>query len=383
MRFICGTLVFSLVSLAGHCVTLAAPPEQVSQDKSRAEVGALIEQLGDAAFSRREKATENLIRLGLPAMKTIEELGVQSSDREIRYRSKIILNVLHRLDFQRRLKAFSENQNSQEDYDLPGWKRYQELVGRGKEARALFVEMLKTESEALRELEKSPQKAGQLLDIRTKELQFAMNNLKQQPSLGSIAALLFLAGDPEVPVNQQSYSSIYNFCYQQSFRTAITSGPQKELAEKLLGAWIRRGEGWPAYQGMMLAMQYNLKDGLVPAEKILKQGGQQPHIRLYAILTFAKFGNDSHIPLLEKILDDESTITNARVDKKNVPIQTRDVALAALLHIAKQDLKKYGFKRVVRNTQYVFTHNTLLLDTPEIRLKALKDWKNYRRKEKK
>lgn len=121
-----------------------------------------------------------------------------------------------------------------------------------------------------------------------------------EPPIGSILAILFVAVETATDNNNQAtVQNIFNLCYQQSFRAAITAGPYRDSVRKLLGAWIRRGEDFQAYQGIMLAMQYEMKDALPPAERLLKNANIQGHMKQYALVAIAKFGDESHIPLLE------------------------------------------------------------------------------------
>ena len=85
--------------------------------------------------------------------------------------------------------------------------------------------------------------------------------------------MLFVAAEAKAETNQQASQNIFNFCYQAAFRNSIQGAPIKEVLRKMLGAWIRRGDEFQGYQGIMLAMQYDIKDGLVPAEGAAVVGG--------------------------------------------------------------------------------------------------------------
>jgi hypothetical protein len=336
---------------------------------------ALVRQLGDEQFSAREAATEKLIKIGLPATSALEE-GRKDADREIRYRSERVLSIVREMDFQQRLDAFARGRGD-EDYGLPGWDRFRKALGDSSELRSLFVEMQKYEPEAMQALEEGPKAAAELLNLRTTQLQLSMQLYRHQLTLGNIAALILLAGDDEVTVSQQASQSLYSFCYQQSFRTAVQNGPKTNAMRKLLGNWIRRGEGFSAYQGLGLAMQYDLKEGLIPAEKELRNRGNQAHITQYAILTLAKLGDESHVPLLETALDDTTRCTMMRINNRNYETQVRDIALAALLHVTKQDPKTYGFDRLQTHPQIVFNTTTVGFESDTERNEALAKWKTF------
>ncbi len=347
------------------------------QDDQQADIARLIRQLGDERFSLREAATEKLIEIGLPVLGAVEQ-ATESPDREIRYRSERILAIVRQLDFQRRLEAFAANRDSGEDYDLPAWSRYRERMGDDPNARSLFVDMQRAEPDVLRILEESPKAAGHAIEDRCQQLQQAMQLFRQQLSVGNVAALLFVASEAEGQLPQQPAQILYGFCHQPSFRSALDEGSRRDLVRKLLGSYIVRGEDWTAYQGIMLAMQYELKEGLVPAEKMLKVGGNPPHLQQYAILAVAKLGDKSHLPLLEGQLEDNTRLSARRVNDHTFETQVRDVALAALLHVSGQDASEYGFDQLQPNEQLLFNPSTAGFENEEQRAAALAKWKEFR-----
>jgi len=342
---------------------------------------ALVQQLGDEHFATRERATSELIKMGLPGRKALEE-GRGHADREIRYRCGRILSLIEELDFQRRLAGFAAGRDGGE-YGLPGWTRYRSLFGDDGDARRLFVEMQKAEAELMQAVENGPEGVGKVADVRCLELQQSQRVSRQSIPLGSVASLLFAAGDEKVHLNLQSQSILCSLCYQSEVRNAMFDTSKKKFVEKMLGTWIKRSDGWTAYQSLSLAMQYDLKEGLVPAVKTLEKPGTQPHVRQNAILAIAKLGDDSHIALLESLLDDESRCASQRIKDVTYQTQIRDVALAAVLIMRKQDPKKFGFDRIQQHPTNVLVTSTVGFENDEKRNKAIAKWKEFKANEKK
>jgi len=342
----------------------------------------LVEQLGDPSFAERESASEQLIALG-PSARAALLKGCSLADPEIRFRSKRILGVIEINVRERRLQAFVEDVDGKGGHDLPCWKRFSELVGTGKEARKLFVEIQRAEGELLQSVQTDPKRAGERFSQRCTALQQATRVYRQQLPIGSVAALLFVASDTNVNTNAPVGSALYVFCHQSSFRNAMRNDPQKELLRKLLAAWISgKLDKTSLYQGLMMAMQYDLKEGLTPAKKILQGNNVHLHYRQYAILAIAKLGSADEIPLLEKHLDDKTPCSTHRVKKNNKTVlyqtQVRDVALAGLLHLSGEDPKKYGFDRLQKNTQMLFITSTLGFENDKHRNGAHERWKTFR-----
>lgn len=356
------------------------PTAGVDTAAVEAEAAQLVEQLGDEQYLVREAAMDKLLRLGLPSLKAIER-GSRHVDREVRYRCERILILVRQLEFEKRLEQFLNDSGTGSEFEFPGWDAYRKLYGDSRDNRLLFVEMHRAEPELMASLAKGKAKVIETITTRGNEIQQMiqiLNQSGQELPLGSVMAMLFVGLAGEAEGNQPAASLVYNFCYQPSFRNAIMGGKSKDLLRKMLGAWIRKGDDWVGYQGMMLALQYDMPDGLIPAERMLKNENTQPHLRQYAIVTFAKLGDPATQPILEKVLSDQRVCGTWQFNNVNIETQIRDVALAALVHMTKQDHKQYGFERIQMAQPYVFSPHTAGFDKAEKRAAAFKKWEEYK-----
>ena len=82
-------------------------------------VARLIADLGSEEYTVRERATDELARIGLPAFVALEA-AANHADREVRYRSQRVLGIIRRHDNERRLEAFLTGKHDTTDYALPG-----------------------------------------------------------------------------------------------------------------------------------------------------------------------------------------------------------------------------------------------------------------------
>jgi hypothetical protein len=369
-------------------------PARPASDPARTEL--LIKQLGSEDFTEREAATDELTRLGLAAFAPLEAAAVHP-DREVRYRSIRILAQIRDLDMQRRLDAFLSGKESAGEYPLPGWSRFAKAYGDQSQSRQLFVELQRADPELLRSIEEGPQGAAELLTQRIGQHQQAMQfGGGQQLTLGQVAALVFVAAEEDVTVADHTMSMVLNYCHQQAVREVMNNPTKKEIPRKMIGAAVRRSEDNSAYQAMNLAMSYGMDDGMVPALKILKAGGRVPHMSLYALMTVAKLGDQSHLPLVEKLLDDKAVVTRSQENNVIHEVQVRDAALAAAVMLTKQELKSYFTGRgdlTVSEPQQVFFNPKLIGFPPEAvadgkgapgepkedpRAPAIKKWQEYK-----
>ncbi len=335
----------------------------------------LIERLGHEEFAEREQAGEELLEIGFPAYKELEA-ATSHVDREIRYRAERLLVRIREADLARRLELFLEGKDETTEYPIPGWSAFEKSFGDTRDTREFYVAMQKADGEILERIENDSKGLPDFLAQRATQIQQNMQFQKTQLTDGQVNALIFAGTQCKLP--QQPMAIIQSFCYQQGFRDAITSsGAKKELTRKLLGSWIERTEDAAAYQAMMLAMQYDLTEGLTPARKILDAGNQQPYIQQFAILSIAKFGKPEDVPLIEKSLENVTVVNNSTINGKRRQTQLRDVALASLIYLAKQKPKDFGFADLQEAAPYLFNVSTLGFEDDAKREEALKKWKAY------
>ncbi len=360
------------------CRTGSGDDNMAEPEDRFAECMTLIQQLGDEQFAVRERAMTQLIEIGLPAREALQE-GRQHADREIRYRCERIMSMVEELDFQRRLTSFSAGRS--DGHDLPGWERYRERFGDNAEIRALFVEMQEAESELMVAIENGPQGVSRAADTRCLVLQQAQRAGRQSTSLGSITALLFAVSEADVNLSMQTSSMLYTLCRQPTMNDAMSDRAKGKILRKMLGNWIENSQGWASYQTLFLAMQYDLKEGLIPAEKLLKNPGEQPYARQQAILTVTKLGDgkdDKYVELLETLLEDTARCTAHRINNVTYETQLRDVALVAILIMKKQDPKKFGFDRIQMNPSTSFSTSTVGFENDDTRKKVFKKYEEFK-----
>jgi len=372
------------VTLALLLPAATAPPAQAknpalsTSDRSV----ALVQQLGAARFSDRERAMRELVDMGLSALSALEKAIESGHDAEVRSRCEQIMESIKRRDFQRRLARFAEEPLGGRDFELPGWKRFEQLVGETKQSRRLFVEMLKSEGTLIRALEKSDTAAAAALEARCLQLQYQRNTRSGVVQKASLAAVLFLAANEQITLTSRTDSYIYSLTYRASSALLNNnSDAEVKILRKLLGSFVGRGDAGNGvgYQRLLLAMRFDLKEGLKPAKEMAKMPGLVTHVRQYAILAVAKLGGKQEIPVLEGLLDDKTVLYRRRSGKSTTfECQVRDIALAGLWLLVKEDPKKRGFPNIRTNTYSLFSTSTVGFSNDAERSKALKMWREFK-----
>jgi hypothetical protein len=317
-------------------------------------VGVLVRRLGDPAFAVREEAEAGIRAMGIAARGEIV-LGLRSSDAEVRRRCRRLLHAVVAADFQERLQAFKADAQGRQDHRLPGWERFRRVVGTDAQSRELFVKMFEAEPGLLASGELDRATAFEAFEARLTQIQVAMHypfaGQSRQPSLGSTAAVFFLASDPAKAPPEQLQQFVRNAAYNGEFHQAITNGPLKAGVRKLFAAWLLA----PTGDGMRMsklndAMTLDIKEALPLAlECLAPQGaGAAPGamagagLKHWSIEAVARLGGQAHAARLVPFLDDPADCVTAQINNKQVTVQVRDVALAWLVHLTGQDHKDYG-----------------------------------------
>jgi len=266
---------------------------------------------------------------------------VVNGDLEIQLRSKTLLSAIRTAVDERQLSEFLSDTEGKKEHKLPGWKHYHAIVGGDLSARLLFVKILEAEKKLLRKIYDEKISAADLVSQRLREHHVSPPMGGKPVSLGSIAAIFLIAGDPQINLHEFEKASIYRYCYNGALLQGLAPKPQKEVLLKLIGAWVLQADGDSAYLAAIAAASLGVKEGLVTAEKILKNRDSQPVKRAHAMLVMAKFADASQLTLIESLLEDHSVCA---VIPRSENVELRDVALCSLILLKKQDPRHFGFR---------------------------------------
>ena len=355
---------------------VAAPKSAASPALEKARL--LVQELGDPAYPKRESAGDQLIELGLAALPALEEAS-RNPDPEIRYNAARLRVFIREVDFQRRLESFATRGEAGEQYDLPGWDRFRKMVGDSDDARQLFVAMQREDAELLRALEISGEAAKEALEQRTQDYrQLTLDGGAVLP-LGWIAAAVFVASQPEVETNNLITAHVFTLCYQPAFASGMKAEPTRRSLQKLLGSWVARSDEQGISPGLMLALRYDLTEGLEIAERTVADEQSPPLARQFAVLIIAKLGDERHVSLLESLLDDRTYFSGHRINNVQYETEICDIALAALIHIRGKELSDYGLDQVQPHPQYLFEPETIGFPDDAARNRALRKWAESKR----
>jgi len=363
------------ILLCGLSLAIATPGLASEPD----DLEKLVAQLGDQRFLVRQKAAERLARLGPVALPALQS-GGRNVDREVRYQCQRLLGAMRDQEQTQEIESFLKRYDPSHPYRLEGWTNVRERIGDSSEARSLYVMMRQEERGILAALDREPQHVTEALTLRLPTLDQQFQMAPQESPIGTTATLLLVLGDERFRYHGAASILAINQCQQAQFRAAIgATSPQSPL-RKITGNWMRRNvDDSHAVNVIMLAMAHDFKEGLVPAERLMRRGTVQPWLRHYAIMATAKLGDPAeHAGWLEPHLTDATQFVEWTDDKKvTYRTQVRDSALAGLLYLHKQDPRLFGFERAEKGLNNAFNPGALGFENDQKRGQALEKWQAF------
>ena len=132
-----------------------------------------------------------------------------------------------------------------------------------------------------------------------------------------------------------------------------------------------------AFQNLWLAFNFDLREGLDLAQRVLHNEPVPAEVAPFAMLVVARFGTRDQMPLIEPLLKDSTPIVSEENEGERMSTQLRDVALAALIHLSGQDTKVYGFDESLPSQQIVFQPGKYGFANSAKRNLAHKKWSDW------
>lgn len=385
-RIIGGAALFILVSLAWTNSSIGG--EETGAAES-ARIADLIRLLGADDFHVREKASRELLRIGLPARPALRR-AVGDADLEIQKRCRELLPAIAEADLRAKLAAFVADKEGKQEHDLPGWKRYRKIVGEDEAARLFFVALQKADTGLLAESEKNPAQTGTLCASYCQNM-WDRQQIQQRSGIiptpfhaEEIASLMLLTTDSTVSIPSPQRWQFSNLLHQQTVRSELQSKRSTPF-RKIVWAWMERQveDDATAHTIFTTINGFEIKEGLDLALKAVRSKKLHGSSIAHALTTIGRMGDKSHLHLLESCLEDKTNFCGFSIGRLGGNVQgnteVRDVALAMLIRLTDQPLKDYGFAITKANFEHMKDEaNFLGFSSDKEREAALAKWKTWK-----
>ena len=351
--------------------------------------GQLIKQLGHASFAVRETAARTLTSRGIQVHKELK-LALLNPDLEIRMRAHRILLKSLQSEFAARIAAFISDVDGKQEHDLPGWKQFRATMGNGRNTRKLFADMVRRESELLESFDKAINLQAtftkRLAELRPGSTTFQSSGSRQAHP-ATLAVILLVVTESNIASNASLFSQVFNLLNSSSTRQVVQGSRHNDIIIKMISRLVlKKNITTNTYYSVMLTLNYDMKEtGLALGRRMLQAPTSSYSTTQYAAIAVARFGSAADIPLLAPHLKNVSvchTWSNPQVQPGVIKTQVRDVVLALLIHMTKQDHKEYGFELLRTSPTTLFHTYTCGFTEEEKREAAQTKWNTWYEKNK-
>ena len=353
-------------------------------------VEALIKDLSAPKFVVRQRAMNRLVAIGADAIPGLNA-AISNGNRETRFRAGRVLDAVEQNVFQQKLDQFIKARVGDKNVNLPSWKKFCEKIPETAESRRVFAQLSRAEPRLCRSIEHGASFAAKEIDRRCAAIQVAQRENRMSPiAIGTITALLFAAGMDDVKMNRYSVKTIFGLCNQPTFagqlrvrsNTGIYTYPSNanaNIMRELFAGCLMHCESWDAQMAFSLAMNLNIPQCLPRALELVRDKQAPCHVVQTVMIAISMFGDQEDIAVLELRVADKSFCgVTQRINNVQYQTQLRDVAIAAMLILAKEDPKLYGFPRIQVNTSGQFSYSRVGFADEESRNKTRAKWDTFR-----
>ena len=201
--------------------------------------------------------------------------------------------------------------------------------------------------------------------------------------------LLFASGIEDVKINRYSIKTIFSLCNQATFagqlRVRNNSGytypvnATANIMRELFAGCLMHCKSWDAQMAFSLAMNLNIPQCLPRASELVQDQQTPCHVMQTVMIAIAMFGDKDDIAVLELRVDDGSFCgVTQKINNVQYRTQLRDVAIAAMLILAKEDPVLYGFPRIQVLPNGQFSYSRVGFANDEARGKTRAKWDTFR-----
>jgi len=394
------------------CVLLqipsAAPASGAAQNSAEipattSHVRELVQQLQDPAYSRRQAATTELLRLPETAGPALLEAQLSATGSIAARLAELRAELQRRWFRQRLVKLANPRAGAAETgvNDFPHAARLQQLLADDSAAVSpvaspepeqaetglltadpgkVLLQLLQAEPELFAASLYEPARVPELLEKRSSLMNDACDGREEVPfPTASALALMLVASQPETRLLRSTSSNISRPLDDPRFNRLVAAGRHRAVLRKLVSAWILR-PGIAADRPLVFAIQHRLPAGRDVAVRVLQGGGRGPQL-YYACMCLAALNSTVDIPLLNAHLKSAQPAWTKLNDagKKEVAqgeaasgaqVQLRDAALAALVHLQQIPPERVGLK-LIPSRQVLYRPDTVGAVNDEIREQRL------------
>ncbi len=315
-------MAFVLTTAFFHCSDARAADEIAKRNGD--PVRNLVDQLGDRSFLVRERASLELLKIGPNALDALQTLPADSS-RELMQRAQALSSQIISETFDSTAALFLSENDPAVSHGLPAWEAFRDCVGASRSSKLLFVDAVRQQRSLMQMIDVYAQakRSGKVDPVLRRAVTALASSTADgiqrdqvamaQPKLGDFTALLLAAaavdGQTPVSVSETLDTNVHRYIFVE----ALNKRGYGTCLTRMLASWIPKTHPDMSQRVMQLALQYNIESGIEVARRNLSTD-RDLLTRTEALRCVAQFGDETDLPSVRKLIDDEEVLHSLTQD---------------------------------------------------------------------
>ncbi len=354
------------------------PQRPVLTDDEKAQLREVFDRLGAAEFQVREQATTELIQFGDKAIEPLKQWQSESTNPEVLARLKLIIDHIENSGLPKRIAVFMSAPADVKKHGFYGWPSFSKVAGSNRVARRIFTQMLERHSRICNE-----DLSLEQMDALQIEIVKSLWDLRRTTGETSIADavvlqyLMIRLGKKSSEELERLTSDLVRFApYARELNFQEDNSTLKRITGQWMGTVQRDTAG-----AMVVSLNYRIKEGLLIARNVLKNGMPDEMNFNVAMQVLLVFGDVEDLQIVESYFENDRVVfrENDFADGVMVEVQQqfRDLALAVAVHLRGLTMTDY-FPTV--QPHHLRRYNPMTLkflgsDTEQLRREAFEKYK--------
>jgi len=339
-----------------------------------AAIAALVKQLRAPSFQIRLQAEADCRETGAKALPALVE-ALKSQDPELRRRAQILIERIEDDELTESIESFLSPGSTT---TLPGWSFMTDLIEDTSEFRVAYAEILQGNVQLSQALS-HPHLIAAAIQRELQDMSPTVGSVPPGISPPNTSALLLLLVYPDATYADDVGNAAAQII-RLGFRQEVNETPRGQLLQALATSWVRTRRASAALERWETATRLSLPEQVIPAMEMIQQK-TNPHQLNNVFVSVARFGDAIEMSVVETLLNDKFEL-HATKNSKNETIsscQLRDLALATLIEMTKQDPVAYGLKAFPRDTSKNITSLPVSFESDAQRDTAFEKWQVWSR----
>ena len=347
----------------------ADSPLQVNDPQ---KIAALVTRLRAPSFRERVQAEADCRESGPAVLPALMD-ALKSPDPELRRRAQLLIEQIEVDGLDDSIESFLAPGSTT---TLPGWSVVADLVEDSPEFRVAYAEILRGNTQVARALT-HPKLITTELQRQIQNMGGGFGTVPQSHSAASTSAIFVMLLHPEANI-PEDWANMTGRAVRQGAIQGVNETVPGQLLQALVARWAITPRAGAVSDRLEISRRLSLPESVTPALEMLKDKSH-PHQLNVAFLAIMRHGGAAEMSVVEALLVDslELNAQQGPDTQKTSSTQLRDLALATLIEMNKQDPRQFGMPALPRDASGNVSHLSVAFASDAERDAAFDKWRTW------